>query len=88
MNVPSVQCDKVSSCVGMKGTPNMYVYWMFMFCISREDDEDGLNVTDFDERDLENVNLNSKRSGSAKKRKESYDYINTVQMLGKLAVGW
>lgn len=54
-----------------------------MFLFNREDDEDSLNVADFDERDLEAVNLNNKRSSSAKKRKESYDYVNTVQMLGK-----
>ena len=42
-------------------------------------------MVDFDERDIENVSFNSKsRSGSARKRRDSYDYMNTVQMLGML----
>ena len=41
-------------------------------------------MVDFDERDIENVNFNNKsRSGSARKRRDSYDYMNTVQMLGR-----
>ncbi|KAL4226305.1 hypothetical protein ACF0H5_014288 [Mactra antiquata] len=47
------------------------------------DDEDSDKIIDFDERDIENVSLaNTKRSGSARKRRDSYDYMNTVQMLG------
>ena len=49
----------------------------------RGEEDENLNVQDFDERDIETVNLNNKsRAGSARKRKDSYDYINTVQMLG------
>ena len=42
-------------------------------------------MVDFDERDIENVSFKDKsRSGSARKRRDSYDYMNTVQMLGML----
>lgn len=48
------------------------------------DDDESIAVMDFDERDIENVNFNNRsRSGSARKRRDSYDYMNTVQMLGK-----
>ena len=38
---------------------------------------------DFDEKDVENVNLARVRSQSARKRKDSYDYVDTVQLLGE-----
>ena len=38
-------------------------------------------LEELDEKDADNVNL-SKRS--TKKKRDSYDYINTVQMLGEL----
>jgi len=52
---------------------------------SRDEEEDdrGEKGGDFDERDIEAVNLTARRSGSARKRRDSYDYINTVQMLGE-----
>ena len=41
-------------------------------------------MLDIDERDIENVNFNNRsRSSSARKRRDSYDYMNTVQMLGE-----
>ena len=64
-------------------------YFVISLSIYREDDEDAPDVTEFDERDIENVNFNNKsRSGSARKRRDSYDYINTVQMLGELLHTW
>ncbi|KAL5014657.1 hypothetical protein ScPMuIL_008927 [Solemya velum] len=43
------------------------------------EDETSL-VQDIDERDIESVNLTSRITSS--KRKDSYDYVNTIQMLG------
>ncbi|KAK6176827.1 hypothetical protein SNE40_015054 [Patella caerulea] len=43
------------------------------------DDED---IPDFDEKDVESVNLNNSRLKKKIKRSDSYDYKNTVQMLG------
>lgn len=42
-------------------------------------------MAEFDERDLENVNfaVTSDRTASGHKRKDSYDYVSTVQMLGE-----
>ena len=40
-------------------------------------------MEEFDEKDADNVNLTSRsRSPSARKRRESYDYADTVQLLG------
>ncbi|XP_048257717.1 uncharacterized protein LOC124151794 isoform X2 [Haliotis rufescens] len=46
--------------------------------------QDQASPQDFDERELENVNFSGSqaRASSARKRKDSYDYVNTVQMLG------
>ncbi|KAH9494550.1 hypothetical protein Btru_042420 [Bulinus truncatus] len=40
------------------------------------------SLPDFDEKDIENINLSTNRSSSTPKRKNSYDYSSTVQMLG------
>ncbi|XP_053377209.1 uncharacterized protein LOC123529723 isoform X3 [Mercenaria mercenaria] len=66
---------------------NTLQVWRKIYCntdlYTDADDDDSVKVVDFDERDIENVNLNNnKRAGSARKRRDSYDYINTVQMLG------
>ncbi|XP_019634139.1 PREDICTED: uncharacterized protein LOC109477364 [Branchiostoma belcheri] len=45
--------------------------------------EDELDLVDIDEKNVDNVDLTSKaRTGSGRKRQESYDYGNTMQMLG------
>lgn len=36
-----------------------------------------------DDREIENVDLTQSHASSARKRKDSYDYMNTVRMLGK-----
>ena len=55
-----------------------------LFLFFSGEDDDSIAVMDFDERDIENVNFNNRsRSGSARKRRDSYDYMNTVQMLGR-----
>ena len=57
---------------------------LYSVLFSRGDGEDSVIGADFDERDIENVNFNNKsRASSARKRRESYDYLNTVQMLGQ-----
>nr|KAI8733110.1 hypothetical protein BgiMline_029055 [Biomphalaria glabrata] len=42
----------------------------------------GSGMPDFDEKDVENINLSARRSSSASKHRNSYDYSSTVQMLG------
>lgn len=50
---------------------------------SNEVDQSG-NFQDLDERDANNANFNtSSRSANIRKSRDSYDYANTVQMLGK-----
>ncbi|XP_012939634.1 uncharacterized protein LOC101845475 [Aplysia californica] len=51
---------------------------------TESDKDDAVSLPDIDERDVENVNFggNSSRTGSARKRRDSYDYVGTVQMLG------
>ncbi|WAR27022.1 hypothetical protein MAR_012726 [Mya arenaria] len=67
---------------------NTLQVWRKIYCKPElfnegEEEDERLDKGDFDERDIENVNLsNNRRSGSARKRRDSYDYINTVQMLG------
>lgn len=70
-----------------KSNMNTLQVWRKIYCspdiLNEADEEDGGKTADFDERDLEHVDLNStKRSGSARKRKDSFDFVNTVQMLG------
>lgn len=59
----------------------MVCYYGVFYRVKEVDDT---NVTDFDfdEKDVENVTFNKQRSPSARKRKDSYDYVDTVQLLG------
>ncbi len=44
-------------------------------------------IEEFDDKDADNVNLSARsRSPSARKRRDSYDYTDTVQLLGKFRV--
>ncbi|GFR74183.1 coiled-coil domain-containing protein 162-like [Elysia marginata] len=51
---------------------------------TQSEKDDIVSIPDIDERDVENVTFggNSSRGNSARKRKDSYDYLSTVQMLG------
>ncbi|RUS70525.1 hypothetical protein EGW08_021713, partial [Elysia chlorotica] len=51
---------------------------------TQNEKDDIVSIPDIDERDVENVTFGgtSSRGNSARKRKDSYDYLSTVQMLG------
>ena len=43
-------------------------------------------MQEFDEKEADNVNFNPRsRATSARKRRDSYDYKDTVQLLGRCA---
>ncbi|XP_021364139.1 uncharacterized protein LOC110457263 isoform X2 [Mizuhopecten yessoensis] len=49
----------------------------------RYTDEDADDESrELDDKEIENVDLTQSRASSARKRKDSYDYMNTVRMLG------
>ncbi len=51
----------------------------------REDDPVDLALQELEEKDTDNVNFSARnRTPSARKRRESYDYVDTVQLLGKI----
>ena len=54
--------------------------WSATNCSTETDESAGFQ--DIDERDVDNVNLHA-AARTSRRRRESYDYINTVQMLGQ-----
>lgn len=50
----------------------------------RTEPDESLLPEDMDEREIENVKLEELRNSKIRKRKDSYDYVNTKQMLGKV----
>ncbi|CAL1545735.1 unnamed protein product [Lymnaea stagnalis] len=72
----STSCDHNSTSVIWRkiySNPDLY---------SSGDSSVSTSLPDIDERDVENVNLSAGRSRSSNKRRDSYDYTSTVQMLG------
>ena len=52
------------------------------FYYLRKPDKLDIALEEFDEKEADNVNLAKGRSSGSKKRRESYDYFDTVQLLG------
>nr|KAG5699494.1 hypothetical protein BaRGS_020053 [Batillaria attramentaria] len=83
-NPPTVQAVSVTSHRTPNNTRDTWrkIYTNPDLYTNTETDENAA-FQDIDERDVENVNFTPQaRSSSARRRKDSYDYVNTVQMLG------
>ena len=65
-------------CLALGFTGEMIIM-VLSFLLFRDDGDD--ETRDMDDREIEQVDLTG-RGSSARKRKDSYDYMNTVRMLG------